>query len=167
MEKEETTQEEEESGGERVDEGNLLNTYTWHTEGARGDPLEKSVGNKWNKMQSWRKAISEDTPDKSPALSPAPGARAGDGTTKPTSGRKNPFRRALSEPPGSLLSSILSPSSSSSQSPVETGAAADTTQGGKLRKYLRQVSQKLKRPRALNRSNTSNTQQQQREGENH
>ncbi|XP_060774507.1 RAS protein activator like-3 isoform X1 [Neoarius graeffei] len=160
MEKEEVTQ--EESGGERADDGNLLNTYTWHTGGARGDPSEKSAGSKWSKMQSWRKAVSEDTPDKSPAPSPAPGARGGNGTTKPASGRKNPFRRALSEPPGSLLSSILSPSSSS-PSPAENSAAADTTQGGKFRKYLRQVSQKLKRPRAQNRNNTSTSQQQQQQ----
>ncbi|MCJ8750148.1 hypothetical protein PDJAM_G00259190 [Pangasius djambal] len=164
MEKEEVTQEEE-SGGERVDDGNLLNAYTWHTGGARGDPSEKSAGNKWSKMQSWRKALSEDTADKSPAPSPAPGARGGDGTTKPASGRKNPFRRALSEPPGSLLSSILSPSSSSSPSPADTSAAGDTAQGGKLRKYLRQVSQKLKRPRAQNRSNASTAQQQQHQRE--
>lgn len=170
MEKDEVTHEEE-NGAERTDDGNLLNTYTWHTEGGRGDPSEKSVGNKWSKMQSWRKTLSEDTPSKSPAPSPAPGSRGGDGSTKAASGRKNPFRRALSEPPGSLLSSILSPSSSS-PSPVETGAAADTPQGGKFRKYLRQVSQRLKRPRAQNRNNTSNAQQQQqqqqqREGENH
>lgn len=157
MEKGEVTQEEE-SVGERPDDGNLLNAYTWHTGGARGDPSEKS---KWGKMQNWRKALSEDTPDKCPA--PAPEARGGDGSTKAASGRKNPFRRALSEPPGSLLSSILSPSSSSSSAPsaAEPGAAADTAQGGKLRKYLRQVSQKLKRPRAQIRNNTSTAQQQQ------
>ncbi|XP_058258630.1 ras/Rap GTPase-activating protein SynGAP isoform X1 [Hemibagrus wyckioides] len=162
MEKDEVMHEEE-NGGERADDGNLLNTYTWHTEGARGDPSEKSTGNKWSKMQSWRKTLSEDTPSKSPAPSPAPGSRGGGGGTKPASGRKNPFRRALSEPPGSLLSSILSPSSSSSPSPVETGAAADTPQGGKFRKYLRQVSQRLKRPRAQNRNNTSTAQQQQQQ----
>lgn len=163
MEKEDVTQEEE-SGGERADDGNLLNAYTWHTGGARGDPAEKSAGNKWSKMQSWRKALSEDAPNKSPAPSPSSRPRAGDGTTKPVSGRKNPFRRALSEPPGSLLSSILSPSSSStSPSAAEPGAAADTPQGGKLRKYLRQVSQRLKRPRAQNRNNTNTAQQQQQQ----
>ncbi|KAI5613810.1 disabled-like 2-interacting protein [Silurus asotus] len=157
MEKEEVTQEEE-SGGERADDRNLLNTYTWHTGGARGDPSERNTGSKWGKMQNWRKALSEDTPEKSPA----PGARAGDGTPKPTGARKNPFRRALSEPPGSLLSSILSPSSSS-PSPAETGVAADSVQGGKFRKYLRHVSQRLKRPRAQNRNTTNSVQQQQQQ----
>lgn len=165
MEKAEVTHEVE-SKGARADEGNLLNTYSWHTVGPRTDPSEKSAGNKWVKMQSWRKVQSEDTPEKPPAPSPALGACGGDRGTKPAGGRKNPFRRALSEPPGSLLSSILSSSSlSSSPSPVETGAAADTPQGGKLRKYLRQVSQKLKRPRAQNRTNTAQQQQQQQQNE--
>ncbi|KAF5881533.1 RAS protein activator like-3-like isoform X1, partial [Clarias magur] len=131
-------QEAGESSAEHAGDGNLLNTYTWHTGGARGDAAEKSAGSKWSKMQSWRKALSEDSTNKSPAPSPALGARTGDGTSKPTSGRKNPFRRALSEPPGALLS-ILSPSSSSSSpSAAGIGAATDTPQGGKFRKYLRQ-----------------------------
>lgn len=49
------------------EDGKLLNTYKWHT-GANSETvaqgpierIEKGASNKWNKMQSWRKALSED-----------------------------------------------------------------------------------------------------------
>ncbi|XP_026883938.2 RAS protein activator like-3 isoform X1 [Electrophorus electricus] len=148
-----------EKEAERSEDENPLNTYQWHI-GAKSeavgqgtfDRLEKGAANKWSKMQSWRKALSEDTGDKS---STAP--RGGENSTKadrPT--RKNPFRRALSEPPGSLLSSVLSPSSSAAGTSEASGSAATTEapQKGKIRKYLHQVSQKLKRPRLQTRNST-------------
>ncbi|XP_051996781.1 RAS protein activator like-3-like isoform X1 [Xyrauchen texanus] len=128
------------------EDGTLLNTYKWHT-GAKTEAvgqgtierLEKGASNKWSKMQSWRKALSEDAGEK---CSTAPrGADSPSKPDKPTTSRKNPFRRALSEPPGSLLSSVLSSSSASGSS------VQDTTQKGKIRKYLQTVSQKFKRPR--------------------
>ncbi|XP_051562662.1 RAS protein activator like-3 isoform X1 [Myxocyprinus asiaticus] len=128
------------------EDGKLLNTYKWHT-GAKTETvaqgtierLEKGATNKWSKMQSWRKALSEDAGEKSSTAHR--GAESSSKPDKPTTSRKNPFRRALSEPPGSLLSSVMS-SPSASGSTVQ-----DTTQKGKIRKYLQTVSQKFKRPR--------------------
>ncbi|KAI4888227.1 hypothetical protein NFI96_027247 [Prochilodus magdalenae] len=146
-----------ESEAEQPEDGNNpLSTYKWHTgakseAGSQGtfERLEKGAANKWSKMQNWRKALSEDCAEK-PSTSTAP-AKAGESPTKPekpASSRKNPFRRALSEPPGALLSSVLSPSTSASGE-----ASGEPAQKGKLRKYLHQVSQKLKRPRLQPRNN--------------
>lgn len=160
-----------------------LNTYKWHT-GSRGtlnevkeeveagavsstsaiNKIQKASTNKWNKMQNWRKALSEDTGDKNSSS-----GKGGEGL-KPEKGaggtRKNPFRRALSEPPGSLFTA-LTPSSSStgsaqaaSSSPAAEASCPDPSQkggGGTLfKKYLRTVSQKLKRPKLQSRSSTPN-----------
>lgn len=141
------------SAGETPEDGsNPLNTYKWHT-GAKSEAggqgtlerLEKGAANKWSKMQNWRKALSEDSGEKSSSST----AKAGENPSKaekPASSRKNPFRRALSEPPGALLSSVLSQSTSASGT-SSAEAPGDTAQKGKLRKYLQQVSQKLKRQR--------------------
>lgn len=160
-----------------------LNTYKWHT-GSKGtlnevkegdgaaapststlDRLQKASTNKWNKMQSWRKALSEDPGDKSSAS-----GKGGEGT-KPEKAfkvnRKNPFRRALSEPPGSLFAA-RSPSSNtastanatSSSAAAETSGAPSTDPaqkggGGKLlQKYFRAVSQKIKRPKLQSQSSS-------------
>lgn len=159
-----------------------LNTYKWHTKGAGSDLKEegdgdaasstpatekyqKAASNKWAKMQNWRKALSEDTAaDKSSS-----GGKSADGA-KPEKGaaRKNPFRRAVSEPAGSLFAALSSStqaaSSSSSSSSAAAAAAsseascADPSQkgsGGALfKKYLWNVTQKLKRPKLQTRSST-------------
>ncbi|XP_024145306.1 RAS protein activator like-3 isoform X2 [Oryzias melastigma] len=159
-----------------------LNTYKWHTKGAGSDLKEegdgdaasstpatekyqKATSNKWAKMQNWRKALSEDTAaDKSSS-----GGKSADGA-KPEKGaaRKNPFRRAVSEPAGSLFAALSSStqaaSSSSSSSSAAAAAAsseascADPSQkgsGGALfKKYLWNVTQKLKRPKLQTRSST-------------
>lgn len=162
-----------------------LNTYKWHTgskatlnevkeeeeeEGAASststiDKIQKASTNKWSKMQNWRKALSEDPGDKSSSSGKggegAKPDRAAGGT------RKNPFRRALSEPPGSLFAA-LSPSSSSASSAQPASSLAEASGvsstdpsqrgggGALLKKYLRTVSQKLKRPRLQSRSSTPN-----------
>lgn len=133
----------------QAEDGKLLNTYKWHT-GAKTETqaqgtierLEKGASNKWSKMQSWRKALSEDTGEKM-------STRVGESPTKPATSRKNPFHRALSAPPGSLLSSVLSSSSASGSSNAQASGSSvqDTSQKGKIRKYLQTVSQKFKRPR--------------------
>lgn len=136
---------------QQPEDGKLLNTYKWHT-GAKTETaaqgaierLEKGASNKWNKMQSWRKALSEDPGEKSSTATR--GAESPSKPDKPTTSRKNPFRRALSEPPGSLLSSVLNSSSASSAQASGT-SVQDTTQKGKIRKYLQTVSQKFKRQR--------------------
>lgn len=168
--------------GQTSETADPLNTYKWHT-GSRGtlnevkeeeegaasssstiNKIQKASANKWSKMQNWRKALSEDNGDKKS------GGKGGDGA-KPDKGtggtRKNPFRRALSEPPGSLLAA-LSPSSNSASSAHTASAAAEASGvssadpsqrggGGALfKKYLRTVSQKLKRPRLQTRSSTPN-----------
>lgn len=133
------------------EDGKLLNNYKWHT-GAKTETtgqgtlekLEKGASNKWSKMQSWRKALSEDGGGKM-------STRGGESPTKQEkpAPRKNPFHRALSAPAGSLLSSVLS--SSSTSGPANTQASGsgvqDTSQKGKIRKYLQTVSQKFKKPR--------------------
>ncbi|XP_059427582.1 RAS protein activator like-3 isoform X1 [Carassius carassius] len=139
---------------QQPEDGKLLNTYKWHT-GAKPETaaqgtierLEKGASNKWNKMQNWRKALSEDAGEKcstAPQRSESPSK-----PDKPVTSRKNPFRRALSEPPGSLLSSVLSSSSASGSSSTQASGSTvqDTTQRGKIRKYLQTVSQKFKRQR--------------------
>ncbi|XP_053713489.1 RAS protein activator like-3-like isoform X1 [Synchiropus splendidus] len=143
-----------------------LNTYQWHTDskgaldGAKEDTgasststlerIQKASATKWNKMQSWRKALSEEHYK----------------SEKGTGGaRKNPFRRALSEPPGSLFASLSSSRgfSSSNQATAFSEAAdgagvgpSETSQsrsGGALfRRCLRTVSQKLRKPRLQSRS---------------
>lgn len=165
--------------GQASENTDPLNTYKWHTgskgtlnevkedkeEGASSststmDRFQKASTNKWNKMQNWRKALSEDTADKNSS------GKSGEATKSATPTRKNPFRRALSEPPGSLLSA-LSPSSSSANAshaaPSSAGAEAsgvspaDPSQrgGGALfKKYLKTVSQKLKRPKLQTRNST-------------
>ncbi|XP_050968587.1 disabled homolog 2-interacting protein isoform X2 [Labeo rohita] len=137
------------------EDGKLLNTYKWHT-GAKNDTaaqgtierLEKGASNKWNKMQSWRKALSEDAGEKCSTATRG-NSESPSKPEKPATSRKNPFRRALSEPPGSLLSSVLSPSSASGSSSAQASGSTvqDTTQRGKIRKYLQTVSQKFKRQR--------------------
>lgn len=131
----------------------LLNTYKWHTGAKTETPghgtierLEKGASTKWNKMQNWRKALSEDTGEKS---STRGGGESPAKSEKPVTSRKNPFRRALSEPAGSLLSSVLSPSSASGSSNAQASGSGsqDMSHRGKIRKYLQTVSQKLKRPR--------------------
>ncbi|KAJ8415991.1 hypothetical protein AAFF_G00380130 [Aldrovandia affinis] len=149
---------------DRPEDGDLLNTYKWHTggrqpsdgpkaepgaAGAASDRLEKSTPTKWgNKMQSWRKALSEDVGEK--------GATKPDRSAGP---RKNPFRRALSEPPGSLLSAVRSPHPTQASEHPSADASASSPHdppgrgGGALfRKYLRTVSQKFKKPRLQSRS---------------
>ncbi|KAK5927142.1 hypothetical protein CgunFtcFv8_022660 [Champsocephalus gunnari] len=156
-----------------------LNTYKWHTgskgaldevkedgEGASAsatstlDKIQKASTNKWSKMQNWRKALSEDPGYKH-------GGKCGEGAKPEKGPRKNPFRRALSEPPGSLFAA-MSPSSTSSPQPHAASASAaaessgvtspDPAQraggGALLKKYLRTVSQKLKRPRLQSRNST-------------
>lgn len=154
-----------------------LNTYKWHTgskgmlnevkeegEGAAAsststiDRIHKASTNKWTKMQNWRKALSEDPSDKT-SSSPKDGegskAEKGAGVIK-----KNPFRRALSEPPGArfaALSHSLNTSSTSSGAADASGVSStDPAQrgggGAILQKCFRAVSQKLKRPKLLMRS---------------
>lgn len=139
---------------QQPEDGKLLNTYKWHT-GAKPETvaqgpierLEKGASNKWNKMQSWRKALSEDAGEK--CSTATRGSESPSKPDKPATSRKNPFRRALSEPPGSLLSSVLSSSSASGSSSTQASGSTvqDTTQRGKIRKYLQTVSQKFKRQR--------------------
>lgn len=136
------------------EDGKLLNTYKWHT-GANSETvaqgpierIEKGASNKWNKMQSWRKALSEDGGGK--CSTATRGSESPSKSDKPAISRKNPFRRALSEPPGSLLSSALSSSSASGSSSAQASGSTvqDTMQKGKIRKYLQTVSQKFKRQR--------------------
>ncbi|XP_034043301.1 RAS protein activator like-3 isoform X2 [Thalassophryne amazonica] len=142
-----------------------LDTYKWHVgskaaleqvkeeEGTGSstsvpDKVQKSTTSKWSKMQSWRKALSEESGDKSSST-----GRGGE-AAKNTGTRKNPFRRALSEPPGTLLAALsLSNSAAPASAAVEASGVSSTQPsqrggGGALfKKYLRNVSQKLKRPR--------------------
>ncbi|XP_076871466.1 ras/Rap GTPase-activating protein SynGAP isoform X2 [Brachyhypopomus gauderio] len=149
-----------EKEAERPEDENPLNTYHWHT-GAKAEgvgqgtfeKIEKGAANKWTKMQNWRKALSEET-DKS---STAP--RGGENSVKPDRpARKNPFRRAQSEPSGSLLNSVMSPSSSAAPTSEASGCGTTTeaSQKGKIRKYLHQVSQRLKRQRLQSRNSMPN-----------
>ncbi|XP_042341062.1 RAS protein activator like-3 [Plectropomus leopardus] len=164
--------------GQTPDTSDPLNTYKWHTD-SRGalnevkedgeggaasststiDRIQKASTNKWSKMQNWRKALSEDPGDKHSSA-----GKGGEGTKTDKGARKNPFRRALSEPPGSLFASLTPSSSSTNAASLSAAAEAsgasstDPSQkggGGKLlKKYLRTVSQKLKRPRLQSRNST-------------
>lgn len=164
-----------------------LNTYKWHT-GSKGtlnepkegegvaasststmDRIQKASSNKWSKMQNWRKALSEDPGEKN-----STNGKSSEGAKAEKAGgmRKNPFRRALSEPPGSLFAALSSSSSSASSaqaassSSAATSAAAEASGaspgdpsqkgggGALIKKYLRTVSQKLKKPRLQSRSST-------------
>ncbi|XP_066521020.1 RAS protein activator like-3 isoform X2 [Hoplias malabaricus] len=154
------TQRPAETEADRDEEGNNpLNTYRWLT-GSKGEAqghgtfekLEKGAVNKWSKMQNWRKALSEDSGEKSPGTTTS----KGESTTKmekPSISRKNPFRRAQSEPPGALLHSVVSPSGTPTTPGTSGGESSDMAQKGKLRKYLLHVSQKLKRPKPQSRPN--------------
>ncbi|XP_076150873.1 RAS protein activator like-3 isoform X2 [Alosa pseudoharengus] len=163
-----------EQPAEPQEDVNLLNAYVWHTGakppadtskaagggGGQGSMERPEKSTKWSKMQNWRKAHSEDPGDKVAASS------RGGGEEKPKQEkqgalRKNPFRRAMSEPPGSLFS-VLSPSTSaaaasasSSPAPVASGSLSqESAQKGKFMKYLQNVSRKIKRPRLQSRNST-------------
>lgn len=161
-----------------------LNTYKWHT-GSKGtlneqkeegdgaapsststiDRIQKASSNKWSKMQNWRKALSEDPGDKNSTA-----GKSGEGPKAEKSAggtRKNPFRRALSEPPGSLFAALTPSSSSassaqatssSSSAPLEASAGSSNDPSPKggggaiFKKYLWNVTQKLKRPRLQSRN---------------
>lgn len=172
----------EHSPGQACETTDPLNTYKWHTgskgtldevkeEGEGGaasststiDKIQKASTNKWSKMQNWRKALSEDPGDKNSS------GKSGEAKSDKGAGgtRKNPFRRALSEPPGSLFAALSTSSSSASTPHAAPSSAAaeasgvsstDPSQrggGGALfKKYLRSVSQKLKRPRLQTRNST-------------
>lgn len=166
-----------------------LNTYKWHT-GSRGtlnevkqegkgetacststiSKFQKASANKWSKMQNWRKALSEDSCDKSQSNSKrGEGSKTDKGSV---SSRRNLFKRALSEPPGSLASrmtlsssntstatsSATDMSSASAKEPAISSTDSSQKGGGGLpfRKYLRSVSQKFKRPRLASRNSTQN-----------
>ncbi|KPP71097.1 RAS protein activator like-3-like [Scleropages formosus] len=157
---------------EPIEDPALLNTYKWHTggkqhpDGSKGDGgatgsserPEKSTPSKWSKMQNWRKALSEDTPERREAAGHTENPKPSKGPTA----RKNPFRRALSEPPGSLLAiaptspvAPPSPGPSSTETPTSSPQDAQQKGGGAIfRKYLRTVSQKFKKPRLQSRNST-------------
>lgn len=175
------SQPEQESAGEAPagptsETNHPLTTYSWHT-GSKGtldevregegtvaaapspsstlEKIQKASSNKWTKMQNWRKALSEENGEKS-----ASGGKSGDGAKPEKCGtRRNPFKRAHSEPAGSLFSALTPSSGSTSSSSAAAAAAAATGQetspdssqkaggGALIKKYLRTVSQKLKRPK--------------------
>lgn len=174
--------------GQSSESADPLNTYKWHT-GSRGtlnevkeeqgeaasststiSKFQKASANKWSKMQNWRKALSEESWDKN--LSNGKGGE-GSKTDKSTSGsRRNPFKRALSEPPGSLAARVTlstSNTGAASSTTTDTSSAAakepgisstdSSHKGGggmPFKKYLRTVSQKFKRPRLTSRNSTPN-----------
>ncbi|KAL2087068.1 hypothetical protein ACEWY4_018127 [Coilia grayii] len=155
----------------------LLNTYVWHTGakppadsakapgggGGQGSMERPEKSTKWSKMQSWRKALSEDNADRGGASGPRGGGSGEEKAKqeKPGGLRKNPFRRALSEPPGSLLSTAAQGAAAATTSPA-AGASAEASgsngqesaQKGKFMKYLQNVSRKIKRPRLQSRNST-------------
>ncbi|XP_069024207.1 RAS protein activator like-3 [Embiotoca jacksoni] len=174
--------------GQTPETNDPLNTYKWHT-GSKGtldelreeeeetgaasststiDKIQKTSSTKWSKMQNWRKALSEDTGDKNSSS----GGKGGEGAKSERGNggaRKNPFRRALSEPPGSLLAALASSSGSTGSAQAAPSSAAGAAEaagaspsepsqkggGGALfKKYLKSVSQKLKRPRLQSRNST-------------
>ncbi|XP_051242240.1 RAS protein activator like-3 isoform X1 [Dicentrarchus labrax] len=185
MEQGSPEKEKEPAVGQTSETTDPLNTYKWHT-GSKGtlnemkeeeggavsststiDRIQKASTNKWNKMQNWRKALSEDPGDRNP-----PSGKGGEGAKQDKGAggtRKNPFRRALSEPPGSLLA-VLSPSSSaaspahaaSSSAAAEASGVSSTdpsqkgSGGALIKKYLRTVSQKFKRPKLQSRCSNPN-----------
>ncbi|CAL8333518.1 unnamed protein product [Lota lota] len=161
-----------------------LNIYNWHTstKGTPGDgkgdggataaasPMEKfqkSSSTKWSRIQNWGKALSDDLGERafshsSPVKSKSTGAKP----EKASGAQKHPFRRAASEPAGSLFSahSSISNSGHATQSTAATDASGaspvDASQrggGGTLfRKCLKTVSQKLKMPKLQSRHSTTN-----------
>lgn len=186
MEKESSVESPQGQSSESTD---ALNTYKWHT-GSRGtlnevkgegqgeaasststiSKFQKASANKWNKMQNWRKALSEDPGDKNPC-----NGKGGEGGKADKSGggsRRNPFKRAMSEPPGSLTARLaLSTSNTGTASSTPAGASSAAAKdpgvsstdsshkgggGMPFKKYLRTVSQKFKRPRLMSRSSTPN-----------
>lgn len=179
----------ESSQGQSSESADPLNTYKWHT-GSRGtlnevkeegqgegasststiSKFQKASANKWSKMQNWRKALSEDSSDKNPS-----NGKGGEGskTDKSTVGsRRNPFKRALSEPPGSLAARVnlsTSNTGTASSTPTDASTAAakepgisstdSSHKGGggmPFKKYLKTVSQKFKRPRLTSRNSSQN-----------
>ncbi|XP_077461830.1 uncharacterized protein LOC144077747 [Stigmatopora argus] len=137
-----------------------LSTYSWQSTSmgslhemaengaASAAPTTERIpkGNKWSKMQLWRKSHSEE-----------------DKTSKINSPGKNPFRRALSLPPASLFASLTQSSSSASavQGEPSSATAMDGTWepeqgrgGARFKKYWRSMSQKLRRPRLYSRNST-------------
>lgn len=186
MEKESPLESSQQQSSESADP---LNTYKWHT-GSRGTlnevknegqgettsststigKFQKASVNKWSKMQNWRKALSEDSCDKNQS-----NGKGGEGSKtdkSAVSSRRNPFKRALSEPPGSLASRVTlstsntgsatsSPTDMSSASAKEPGlSSTDSSHKGgggmPFKKYLKSVSQKFKRPRLTSRNSTQN-----------
>ncbi|KAJ3614483.1 hypothetical protein NHX12_018055 [Muraenolepis orangiensis] len=162
-----------------------LNIYNWQT-GPKGTPgngkgdggatagtspmdrVQKST-TRWTKIQNWRKALSDDLSDRPFSQSPSPmksGGGAGAKPEKACAARKSPFRRAMSEPTGSLFATLTSSSSKSGQatpsstattdaSGASTGDASQRAGGGALfRKCLKTVSQRLKRPLLQSRHST-------------
>nr|XP_015204486.1 PREDICTED: RAS protein activator like-3 isoform X1 [Lepisosteus oculatus] len=145
---------------EPSDDASLLRTYKWHTgvrspsETAGAPPADKGASgsataaqpSKWSRMQ-WRKAHSEDPQDR---VAPPSKPEDAKGDKPASAPRKNPFRRALSEPPGALFSTAPAPARG--QSPPAEGrgspALGPQQKGALFRKYLRSVSQKFKKPRA-------------------
>lgn len=153
-----------------------LDTYKWLT-GSKGSPgevraeggiapaeptankVQKSSTSKWSKVQSWRKALSEDPGERPPSSAGKGGEPKGSG------GRKNPFRRALSEPPGSLVTTLTSSPAAALAHPAAAATEAsgsspmDASQrgggGALIKKYLKTVSQKLKRQKLQSRNSTS------------
>lgn len=175
--------------GQSSESADPLHTYKWQT-GSRGtlnevkeegqgevasststiSKFQKASANKWNKMQNWRKALSEDPGDKNP--SNGKGGEGGKADKSSAGSKRNLFRRAQSEPPGSLAARVAqSTVSTSTASCAPTGASSATAEdpgvsssdsshrggGGMLfKKYLRTVSQKFKRPRLMSRSSNPN-----------
>ncbi|KAG2470930.1 ras GTPase-activating protein nGAP isoform X1 [Polypterus senegalus] len=152
-----------------------LKTYKWHTgmkqaieglrsEGSAGDKEAHKGASKWSKMSNWRKAFSEeaaagehvsakrlkDSPKKVDDLH---GVKT---TADEKPPRKSPFRRALSEPPGSMRMALTKVNeqpvgaTEEQQSPTERSNQKTTV----LRKYLRSVSQRFKKPRAAEKKET-------------
>ncbi|XP_077574554.1 ras/Rap GTPase-activating protein SynGAP isoform X2 [Stigmatopora nigra] len=146
--------------GQAAETTDPISTYSWQStsmgslhdvakNGAASTPLTTEPipkGNKWSKIQLWRKTHSEE-----------------DKTSKMNSPGKNPFRRALSLPPASLFASLTQSSSSVSavQGEPSSPTAMDSTWeseqgrgGARFKKYWRSMSQKLKRPRLYSRNST-------------
>lgn len=141
-----------------------LNTYKWQTKGAaegeakeadaKASPastlekLQKASTNKWKTMQNWRKALSEDPGDKATC---GKGAEGGKDASKSHGIKKNPFKRALSEPAGVLFSTKVQSNSSAQAGPAAEGSGGspsnDPAQKGLFKRCLKTVSQKLKKPK--------------------
>jgi hypothetical protein len=174
-----------------ADNNDPIKIYNWHTstKGAPGDgkgdgkgdggaaaaaasPMEKppkSSTTKLGRIRNWGKALSDDLGERafshsSPVKSKSTGAKL----EKASGGaQKHPFRRAASEPAGSLFRTHGGASGSGSGHATQSTAAAEApgaspvdgaqrASGGALfRKCLKTVSQKLKRPRLQSRHSTS------------